>query len=143
MLLDRKQGGFLLVETLLAAVIIVVALVAGMGVFITSQRVLSISAGHTGAVYLAQKQAEMLKATMTTVQWNNMYPDLVKFKQSIKWQDASETLPINLNNFKYTVDTVADVCTDSSAQVEVTITVTWKERGSDQKYTLVAQYPRF
>lgn len=129
----NNQYGFLLADGVIAIFIITVALIACMGVVITSHKATKVSAGHTAAIYLAQKQAEILKGSLKPADWNALPP-------SIEWQGNTDDLK-GLNRIDYTVVTTARVCSETKRLVEVTIDVSWSDNSGNHSYQLLTAYP--
>lgn len=132
-----NQKGFLMVEVIVATVIISVALVAISGMFINSTIANRKAADYTVAANLAQKQMELLK-----VQPSSYWAAISVFPKNISWQDSSETTPLSINNITYTITTTADVCSEDSNLVQVTVAVSWDDRGVSRALQLTTFYAK-
>jgi competence protein ComGC len=131
----HNEYGFLLADGVIAILIISIALAACMGIVVKSHQAARVSAGYTAAVYLAQKQAEILKGTKKPSDWKAMC-------NSNSFLNTSETQ--NLNGITYTITAKAAVCEETKtnkALVEVTINVSWNENDGKHSYQILTAYP--
>lgn len=122
--LFKQQTGFLMLEVVIATLIITVALVAAVGMFISSTQANADAAEYTVAASLAQKQLEMLKTKDPINYWSKI--DL-STPSEISWQDSTQSLPLKVNNVSYNVKTVAANCPENANLVQVTVTVSWNK----------------
>lgn len=118
----QRQNGFLMVEVVLAVLIISVALVAALGMFITSTQANADAAEYTVATTLAQKQLELLKTKDAQNYWAKLE---LTAPAKIDWQDTEVAYPPLLNGVNYQVDTTASLSPENQNLVQVTVTVTW------------------
>ena len=125
----NSQRGFMLIETLVAIVIISVALIAIGGLFLQAGKSAGASTEYTTAANLAQKQFEYLKhrqqgadpvlTTITTYPYN-----------STEWYDSSLAETAAAASPPFTVHTTAVQCTEENTAnlVEVTVTIKWRDK---------------
>lgn len=118
----QRQNGFLMIEVVLAVLIISVALVAALGMFITSTHANADAADYMVATTLAQKQLELLKIKDAQNYWSKLE---LTAPTKIAWQDTSVAYPPVLNGVNYQVDTTASFSPENQNLVQVTVTVTW------------------
>lgn len=118
----KRETGFLMLEVVIATLIVTVALVAAVGMFISSTHANADAAEYTVAASLAQKQLEMLKIKDPINYWSKL--DLTT-PIDISWQDSAQTIPVKINNKTYIVKTIAQTCPESANLVQVIVTVTW------------------
>lgn len=117
----RCQKGFLLVESLLAILVITIALTAAMVMYVQSSKAGVVSVETSTATALAQKQMELLK-TQPATYWASL---TLTSPQNIAWQDTSQPMPLVKNNISYTVTTTASQATQDISLVQVTVQVSW------------------
>ena len=117
----RNQNGFLLVESLLAILVITIALTAATVMYVQSSKAGVASVETSTATALAQKQMELLK-TQPATYWAAL---TLTSPQNIAWQDTSQTMPLVKNNISYTVTTTAEQATQDISLVQVTVQVSW------------------
>lgn len=131
----KNECGFLLADSVIAILIMSVALLSCMGVVISSLKATRVSAGYTAAIYLAQKQAEILKGTKDPSDWAAMY-------ETNSFMNTTETEEVN--GITYTIATKAGACPETQTMhtlVEVTIDLTWRETDGEHRYQLLTAYP--
>lgn len=116
----KKQNGFLMVESLLAILVITIALTAASVMFVQSSKAGGESAEISTASALAQKQMELLK-TQSSAYWSALTP----LPQNIAWQDTTQTMPLVKNNISYTVTTTASQAAQDANLVQVVVQVAW------------------
>ena len=116
----KKQNGFLMVESLLAILVITIALTAASVIFVQSSKAGGESAEISTASALAQKQMELLK-TQSAAYWNALTP----LPQNIAWQDTTQAMPLVKNNISYTVTTTAAQAAQDASLVQVVVQVSW------------------
>ena len=129
----NRQRGFLLIEVLIAAVIITIAVTAAASLLIQSAQS-NIRAGkYTVAASLAQRQLEYLKSRKTAADWAQLtIPETGELKLSADWQ-AAATDTIVLNNTIYTLTSLASKCPEDSADlVQVRVVVAWSSQSGDR-----------
>jgi len=122
----KNQQGFLLIEVLVAAVIIAVAVTAAAGLMIRSVKSNSSAARFTVAASLAQKQIEYLKSSRTTAEWTELaIREAGEVELDTAWLcEASRT--VILNHTTYTLASLASKCAEDSADlVQVRVVVAW------------------
>lgn len=122
----KNQQGFLLIEVLVAAVIIAVAVTAAAGLMIRSVKGNSSAARFTVAASLAQRQVEYLKGSRTAADWTELaIPDAGEVELGSAWLcQASRT--VILNHTTYTLTSLASKCPEDSADlVQVRVVVAW------------------
>ena len=117
----RCQKGFLLVESLLAILVITIALTAATLMYVQSSKAGVVSVETSTATALAQKQMELLK-TQPATYWAAL---TLTSPHDIVWQDTSQTMPLVKNNISYTVTTTASQATQDISLVQVTVQVSW------------------
>lgn len=115
----RWKNGFLLVESLLAILVITIALTAATLMYVQSSKAGAVSVETSTATALAQKQMELLKAQPASY-WAALP---LTTPQTIAWQDTSQAMPLVKNNISYTVTTTAAQATQDINLVQVTVTV--------------------
>ena len=125
----KTNKGFILAEVMLAMVIISVALVAISGMFTQAIQADIRAKNYTVAANLAQKQLELLKIKPPEYWAGRALPAV------IPWCDQAQ-----LPSSRYTLTTNA-VATGYEGLVEVRVTVSWLERGIDNKLQFVTLYP--
>ena len=86
----RCQKGFLLVESLLAILVITIALTAATVMYVQSSKAGVVSVETSTATALAQKQMELLK-TQPATYWASL---TLTSPQNIAWQDTSQPMPL-------------------------------------------------
>lgn len=106
----KKQHGFLMIETMLATVIITIALVAVAGMFIQSTQAHANSSNNTAATAIAQHYLELLKVDKIA------RPHLPKY---------SETL----NGVTYEVTIQESQPFSDNRLLQEIVTVSWLEKG--------------
>ena len=127
-LLHNNQKGFLLVEVIVATVIISVALVAMIGMFISSTIANRSAADYTVATNLAQQQLEVLK-TKPTNYWatTTNIPDISQ--------------PVGIPPYTYTIRTTVSACPeDPTNLVEVVVKIIWTDRGASRSLQATTFY---
>lgn len=117
----RQQKGFLLVESLLAILVVTIALTAATVMYVQSSKAGVVSVETSTATALAQKQMELLKAQPATF-WAALP---LTTPQNIAWQDTSQPMPLVKNNISYSVTTTASQATQDVSLVQVTVQVSW------------------
>jgi len=113
----KSEKGFMLAEVVLAILIISVALVAIIGMLTQAIQANFMAIHYTEAANLAQKQLELLKIHPPQY-WAG-------FTLPIVWQDQTQLPPP-----RYTLITNAFLSTIDEHLVQVTVTVSWQERGT-------------
>jgi Tfp pilus assembly protein PilV len=116
----KKQNGFLMVESLLAILVITIALTAASVMFVQSSKAGGESVEISTATALAQKQMELLK-TQPAAYWNGLTP----LPQNIAWQDTTQAMPLVKNNISYTVTTTASQAAQDANLVQIIVQVAW------------------
>lgn len=124
----KTNKGFILAEILLAICIISVALTAIFGMFTQAIQADLRAKDYTVAANLAQKQLELLK-THPPGYWADLTLPAV-----IAWSDQGQP-----PNSRYTVLTNA-VATNHDSLAQVTVTVSWEGRGSEQTIQFLTLY---
>lgn len=129
----NKQRGFLLIEVLIAAVIITIAVTAAASLLIQSAKSNSRAGKYSVAASLAQKQLEYLKSRKTTDDWAQLtIPETGELILSADWQDAA-TDTVFLNNTIYTLTSLASKCPEDIADlVQVRVVVAWSSQPGDR-----------
>ena len=137
----KQQTGFLMLEVVIATLIITVALVAAVGILMTSTQANSNAAEYTVAASLAQKQLELLKTKDPGNYWSKLE---LSSPSEISWQDNNEAIPLKVNNVSYNVKTIASSCPENSNLVQVTVTVIWNNTGSrpESNVQITTSYPK-
>lgn len=114
----KCQKGFLIIETLIAVIVISIALVAIGNIFIQSVSSTKTSDNYVIAANLAQQQIETLKRQPPN--WNNL---------NLPERLLEESTNNFTSTFIITVDAIQCVEPNSTNLVEVIVTINWTENG--------------
>jgi len=124
----KTNSGFILAEVTLAILMISIALVAIVGMFTQAIQADSMAKDYTIAANLAQKQLELLK-TQPPKYWAEQTLPAV-----IPWIDQGQ-----LPSARYMLTTKA-MATGEDSLIEVTVIVTWQERGIERTIQFATLY---
>ncbi|WP_371371397.1 hypothetical protein [Sporomusa aerivorans] len=130
------RNGFIMAEVVLAVMITGIALLTIAGIFAQATLGNKNAAEYTAATNLAQKQLELLKRKPPSY-WED--PSL---PARLEWQDASETLPVNIKGVAYYVTTTASTSVEDSNLIETVVVVTWSHSEKIYKVALTAFYSK-
>jgi len=125
----KTNKGFILAEVLLAIFIISIALVAISGMFTQAIQANLMAKDYTVAANLAQKQLELLKSHPPEY-WAGL-----TLPCTIPWSDTIQLPPP-----RYILITNASISDADDSLVEVTVVVSWQEKGREGNLQFVTLY---
>lgn len=118
-----NSRGFTLIEVLVALVVMVSAIAILAQGFTTGGTASVTSQNRTKAVWLAEQKMADLEAGILAL----------NVGQSGTFEDASNTLASPGTDWKWAVTSASSTI----GLYQITVTITWKERGQDRTYSLV------
>ncbi|VBB06875.1 Hypothetical protein LUCI_2112 [Lucifera butyrica] len=126
---EWRCGGYLLLDAVLTLFIVSVALLAIAGVFLQTTKANTAASRRTVAAGLAQQQMENLK----------QQPDAFWDVHNNSSETQVQTGPQG-ENYTMRTDYAVAEDTDKGKLIQATVTVSWKEAGSNPSVQLVTYY---